>query len=86
MIDYKLLVLAFNNQEWNTVAYLMIGLYGEYVEGHMDSSAVKFNKVFPLLPVSALKIMSELNPGFDMCFVNYRIPKAKSGILFNTKI
>lgn len=66
MNDQKLLVLAFNKREWNTVAFIIIGYYAEYIEGDMESGRNKFNKYFKFLPVEALKCMQEqlVNIGF----------------------
>ena len=76
MTDYKLLLFAFNKREWATVAYLMIGLYSKYIEGYIDDSKIKFNKVFEQLPVPALKEMQSQNPGFDFSFVGRAISSA----------
>jgi len=51
--------VAFSNGEWNTVAYIMVQYYAQYVEGEMESSKDKFNKLLPRLPIEALEIMKK---------------------------
>ena len=57
----RIFVIAYNNDEHNTLAYLMIQLYAQYVEGEIESSKDKFNFIFRDLTHDTWAKMREQN-------------------------
>ena len=57
----RIFVIAYNNDEHNTLAYLMIQLYAQYVEGGIESSKDKFNFIFRDLTHDTLVKIREYN-------------------------
>ena len=65
MTDIRLLKFAIGVDEPHTVAYLMISLYSEYVEGGIKSSLITFSNFLPDIPLKSLFSMNVLNQKAD---------------------
>jgi len=53
----EIIEIALIHHEYNTVAFCMVGLAAEYLEGDMERSKDQFNKYFHIVPVEVLRLM-----------------------------
>ena len=58
-MNRKIMQVAFDNKEWNTVAECMIDLYAEYMEGNIESSRDQYNNYLSVIHIPCWEIIKK---------------------------